>query len=76
MCLLVAESSHDVIDDEKSVMDTLESMAIATIAKNLGTLGQLYHDDLTYSHSDARCQTKAQVLEQVRVTPPVIHKLS
>ncbi len=49
--------------DEKAVMATLEAMAKATIAKDVATLNKIYSDDLTYSHSSAQTQTKAEVLK-------------
>jgi ketosteroid isomerase-like protein len=51
--------------DEKSVMATLETMAQATIKKDVATLDKVYHPDLTYSHSSAMNQTKAEVLKAV-----------
>ena len=51
--------------DEKSVMATLETMAQATIKKDVATLEKIYHPDLTYSHSSAMNQTKAEVLKAV-----------
>jgi ketosteroid isomerase-like protein len=51
--------------DEKSVMATLEAMAQATINKDVATLDKIYHPDLTYSHSSAMNQTKAEVLKAV-----------
>ena len=50
---------------EKSVMATLETMAQATIKKDVATLEKIYHPDLTYSHSTASLQTKAEVLKAV-----------
>lgn len=49
--------------DEKAVMATLEAMAKATVAKDVATLARIYGDDLTYSHSSAVTETKAQVLK-------------
>ena len=49
--------------DEKAVMATLEDMAQATIKKDLATLDKIYHPDLTYSHSSAMLQSKAEVLK-------------
>lgn len=49
--------------DEKAVMATLEAMAQATIHKDVATLDRIYHPDLTYSHSSAMLQTKAEVLK-------------
>jgi hypothetical protein len=51
--------------DEKSVMATLEAMAQATVKKDVATLDKIYHPDLTYSHSSAMLQTKAEVLKDV-----------
>jgi hypothetical protein len=52
--------------DEKAVMDTLELMARATIAKDVATLDKIYGDDVTYSHSNASTQTKIQVLAEIK----------
>ena len=49
--------------DEKAVMATLEDMAQATIKKDVATLDKIYHPDLTYSHSSAMLQSKAEVLK-------------
>jgi ketosteroid isomerase-like protein len=51
--------------DEKAVMGTLEAMAQATMKKDVATLDKIYHPDLTYSHSSAMNQTKAEVLKAV-----------
>src|SRR5438876_5235237 len=51
--------------DEKSVMATLDAMAQATIKKDVAKLDKIYHPDLTYSHSSAMNQTKAEVLKAV-----------
>lgn len=52
--------------DEKAVMDTLESMAKATIAKDVATLDNIYGDEVTYSHSTSATQTKTQVLADIK----------
>ena len=44
-------------------MATLEAMAQATIKKDVATLDKIYHPDLTYSHSSAMLQSKAEVLK-------------
>jgi ketosteroid isomerase-like protein len=49
--------------DEKAVMATLEAMAKATISKDVPTLSKIYSDDITYSHSSAMNQNKAEVLK-------------
>ena len=52
-------------NDEKAVMATLEAMAQATIKKDVAALDKIYHADLTYSHSSAMLQNKAEVLKAV-----------
>lgn len=49
--------------DEKAVMATLEAMAKATVAKDVATLARIYGEDVTYSHSSALTETKAEVLK-------------
>jgi len=44
-------------------MATLEDMAQATIKRDVATLDKIYHPDLTYSHSSAMLQSKAEVLK-------------
>jgi ketosteroid isomerase-like protein len=51
--------------DEKAVTATLDSMARATIAKDVAALSRIYGDDLTYSHSSALTETKAEVLKNI-----------
>jgi hypothetical protein len=51
--------------DEKAVLATLDSMAKATISKDVATLEKIYGDDLTYSHSNSQTDTKAEVLKGV-----------
>ncbi len=52
--------------DSKAVMATLETMAKATLEKDVATLGRIYADDLTYAHSSALTETKAQVLKNIQ----------
>ncbi len=52
--------------DSKAVMATLEAMSKATIDKDVATLGKIYGDDLTYAHSSALTETKAQVLKNIQ----------
>jgi ketosteroid isomerase-like protein len=51
--------------DEKAVLATLETMAKATLAKDVATLARIYGDDVTYSHSSGLTETKAQVLKNI-----------
>ncbi len=52
--------------DTKAVMATLEAMAKATIEKDVAMLGKVYGDDITYAHSSALTETKAQVLKNIQ----------
>ena len=56
----------DTASDQKAVMATLEAMAKATVDKDVAALGRIYGDDLTYAHSSAVTETKAQVLENIK----------
>jgi ketosteroid isomerase-like protein len=58
----------DTAADQKAVMATLEAMAKATIAKDVPTLEKIYGDDITYTHSSALTETKAQVLKNIQGT--------
>lgn len=60
---LVVQAANNDPKDEKAVMATLEAMAQATIHKDIAMLDKIYHSDLTYSHSSAMLQTKAEVLK-------------
>ncbi|HLX42051.1 MAG TPA: nuclear transport factor 2 family protein [Bryobacteraceae bacterium] len=61
--------------DEKAVMATLETMAQATIKKDVATLDKIYHPDLTYSHSSAMLQNKAEVLKAIN-TPTITESMT
>lgn len=52
--------------DEKAIMATLETMAKATIAKDVATLARIYGDDVTYAHSSGLTETKAEVLKNIQ----------
>jgi ketosteroid isomerase-like protein len=58
----------DTASDQKAVMATLEAMAKATIDKDAAMLARIYSDDLTYAHSSALTETKAQVLKNIQGT--------
>ena len=56
----------DTAADQKAVMATLEAMAKATVAKDVAALEKIYGDDVTYAHSSALTETKAQVLKNIQ----------
>jgi ketosteroid isomerase-like protein len=50
---------------QKEVMAAMDAWKKATIGKDVAALQKLLNDDLTYSHSNAQNQTKAEVLKAV-----------
>jgi ketosteroid isomerase-like protein len=71
LCVLSASVALQAANnpaDEKAVMATLEAMAKATIAKDVKALDKIYGEDVTYSHSSALTETKAQVLKAIEGT--------
>lgn len=68
-CALAFASGLSAANDpkvEKAVVATIENLKQAILAKDVPALDRLYHDDLTFSHSSGRTQTKAEVLEGFR----------
>ena len=47
----------------------------ATIKEDVATLDKIYHADLTYSHSSAMLQTKAEVLKAIN-TPTITESMT
>lgn len=50
---------------DKDVLAAMESWKQATMKKDRAALENLLHDDLTYSHSNAKNESKADVLQSV-----------
>ena len=50
------------IDRSKSALEGLK----ATIDKDVKTLSRIYGDDVTYAHSSALTETKAEVLKNIQ----------
>ncbi|MEZ5363790.1 MAG: nuclear transport factor 2 family protein [Bryobacterales bacterium] len=55
-CLSAATTS------EKEVLAAMEAWRQATESKDVAALGKLLHEDLSYSHSDGKTETRADVL--------------
>jgi ketosteroid isomerase-like protein len=51
--------------DEKAVLAALDSWKAAMLAKDAAALEKLFHPDLTYSHSSATIQNKAEAIKGV-----------
>lgn len=50
---------------EKEVLAAMDAWKDATMKKNRAALERLLHEDLTYSHSNGRNESKADVLKSV-----------
>ncbi len=61
MALAAASSSGA----EEEVLAAMTAWKDATLGKDGAALDRLLHDDLTYSHSNGRTQTKADVMSSV-----------
>jgi ketosteroid isomerase-like protein len=48
---------------EKQIRSTMETLAQAVVAKDLATLNKVFHEELTYGHSDGRTQNKAEAVK-------------
>ena len=60
--------------EEAQVKATMEALSKATIAKDIATLQKICHEDLTYGHSSAAVQTKAEVIKAVE-GPTIVEAL-
>lgn len=52
--------------EEKEVMAALDAWIKATVTQDTAALQKILHDELMYSHSDTRTQTKAEVIKDVQ----------
>jgi ketosteroid isomerase-like protein len=50
---------------QKEVLAAMDALKTATMGKDVAALGKLFNDNLTYTHSNANNQTKAEVLKAV-----------
>ncbi len=60
--LLAADPSSKA---EKEVLAAMEAWKKATMTKDKSALEKLLHDDITYTHSNAHNETKADVIKAV-----------
>jgi ketosteroid isomerase-like protein len=63
---LWASSSTWADEVEQAVLAAQDKRIALTIAGDLAGLGAAMSDDLTYTHSNARVETKAEFLEAIR----------
>jgi ketosteroid isomerase-like protein len=52
-------------DPKADVTAAMQSWKTAMLKKDAAALDRLLHPDLTYSHSDARTETKADILQSI-----------
>jgi ketosteroid isomerase-like protein len=50
---------------EKAVLNALDNLKEAMLKKDRATLEKIFHPDLTYSHSSATVETKAQAIAHI-----------
>lgn len=53
-------------DPKADVLSAMEAWKTAMLKKDAGALDRLLHPDLTYSHSDARTESKADIVGAAR----------
>jgi hypothetical protein len=53
---------------EKEVMDTLNAYRSAMMSKDTAALNKIFADEMTYSHSSALHQTKAEVIDSLKTS--------
>lgn len=65
---LAIPAVHAAVDsaDEKAVVAAEKEWADAAAAADLTVLDRLFSDDLVYTHSGGKQQTKAQVLDDIK----------
>ena len=63
LLVLATAASLSAADPKADVQAAMESWKQAMLTKDAAGLGRLLHPDLTYSHSDGKTQTKADILK-------------
>jgi ketosteroid isomerase-like protein len=63
--ILVVPPAFAASPDEKAVLAALDSWKAAMLAKDGPALEKIFHPDITYAHSSAAIQTKAEAIKGV-----------
>jgi ketosteroid isomerase-like protein len=71
LLLIAAAASLSAADPKADVLAAMESWKQAILKKDAAALEPLLHTDLTYSHSDGRTQSKADVLKALPDTKSI-----
>ena len=69
--LFAAVASLFAADPKADVLSAMESWKQAILKKDAAALDPLLHPDLTYSHSDGRTETKADILKSMPNTQSI-----
>ena len=64
-CALFLSAADTGSKAEKEVLAAMDAWKQATLHKNRAALEALLHEDLTYSHSSAKNESKADVIQSV-----------
>jgi ketosteroid isomerase-like protein len=71
LLLFAAAASLSAADPKAGVLAAMESWKQAVLKKDATALDRLLHPDLTYSHSDGKTQTKADILKALPNTQSI-----
>ena len=63
LLILATAASLSAADPKADVLAAMESWKQAMLTKDTAALERLLHPDLTYSHSDGKTQTKADLMK-------------
>jgi ketosteroid isomerase-like protein len=69
IALLFATSLHAALPtaaEEKDVLAAMNALAEAVAKRDVAALQMLMHDELVYSHSDTRAQTKSDLIKEAQ----------
>jgi ketosteroid isomerase-like protein len=72
LLLCAAAASLSAADPKADVLAAMESWKQAVLKKDAAALDRLLHPDLTYSHSDGKTQTKADILKALPDTQSIM----
>ncbi len=62
MFIVLAQPAFAANSGEKEVLAAMEGLKEAMLKKDRATLDKIFHADLTYSHSSAKVENKAQAI--------------
>ncbi len=71
LLLFATAASLSAADPKADVLSAMESWKQAVLKKDATALDRLLHPDLTYSHSDARTESKADILKALSNTQSI-----